>query len=54
MIYSQTQNWGELSSYLKFAPDMVNLDRPDRFKILASYPGVHRNLTATNPERIHG
>ena len=54
MIYSQTQNWGELSSYLKFAPDLVNLDRPDRFKILASYPGVHRHLKVSKTVRIHG
>ncbi len=54
MIYSRTQNWGELSSYLKFEPDMVNLDRPDRFKILSSYPGVHRHLKATRPEPFHG
>ncbi|MEO0384736.1 MAG: glycerophosphodiester phosphodiesterase family protein [Pseudomonadota bacterium] len=37
MIYSQTHDWDELSSYLKYKPDLVNLDRPDRFKLLADY-----------------
>ena len=54
MIYSQTQNWGELSSYLKFSPDMVNLDRPDRFKILTSYPGVRRHFEAMQQVPDHG
>ena len=54
MIYSQTPNWGELSSYLKFSPDMVNLDRPDRFKILTSYPGVRRHFEAMQQAPDHG
>jgi glycerophosphoryl diester phosphodiesterase len=45
MIYSQTSDWGDLAGYLKYKPDLVNLDRPDRFKLLADYPwrvpGLH-------------
>lgn len=49
MIYSRRSNWDDLAAYLKFAPDMVNLDYPDRFKILASYPQV-RHYFANQPE----
>ena len=44
MIYNRTQDWTELSSTLKLMPDRVNLDRPDRFKILASYPRVRHHF----------
>lgn len=44
MIYSQTDDWKELKSYLDLRPDMVNLDQPDRFKIVAAYPRVHRHF----------
>ncbi len=54
MIYSQTQDWNELASYLNLEPDMVNLDRPDRFKILASYPGVRRHFDAMQQAFAHG
>lgn len=37
MIYSQSHDWDELGSYLRYSPDLVNLDRPDRFKMLADY-----------------
>ena len=40
MIYSLTGAHGELQRILECAPDMVNLDRPDLFKILASYPDL--------------
>ena len=54
MIYSKTQDWAELSSYLDLRPDMVNLDRPDRFKILACYPGVRRHFQAVQDMCDHG
>lgn len=44
MIYSRRSEWDELASYIKYKPDMVNLDYPDRFKILASYPKVRRHF----------
>lgn len=37
MIYSQSHDWDDLSSYLAYSPDLVNLDRPDRFKMLSDY-----------------
>ena len=40
MIYSLTGAREDLQRILESAPDMVNLDRPDLFKILASYPGL--------------
>ena len=54
MIYSQTQDWEKLTSYLDLRPDMVNLDRPDRFKILACYPGVRRHFQAVQDMCDHG
>jgi glycerophosphoryl diester phosphodiesterase len=42
MIYSQSHDWDELASYLKYRPDLVNLDRPDRFKLLADYNWLER------------
>ena len=44
MIFSLRQQWDELASYQKYQPDMVNLDRPDRYKILASYPLVRKHF----------
>lgn len=46
MIYSRRSDWDELASYLKLKPDMVNLDFPDRFKILVSYPLVRKHFEA--------
>jgi len=46
MLYSRRAGWQELASYLKYKPDMVNLDYPDRFKIVASYPLVHQHFQA--------
>jgi glycerophosphoryl diester phosphodiesterase len=54
MIYSQTQDLVALSYYLDLRPDMVNLDRPDRFKILACYPGVRRHFQAVQDKCGHG
>ncbi len=48
MIYSRRSNWDDLGSYLETKPDMVNLDYPNRFKILASYPKVRRHFQAMN------
>ncbi|MGR3291963.1 MAG: glycerophosphodiester phosphodiesterase family protein [Paracoccaceae bacterium] len=47
MIFSTTSDWGDLGTYLKYSPDMVNLDYPDRFKILASYPEVRHHFETT-------
>ena len=44
MIYSQKDDWEDLASYLKYKPDLVNLDRPDRFKLLADYAWRERGL----------
>ena len=46
MLYSRRPGWDEMASYLKYKPDMVNLDYPDRFKIVASYPLVHQHFQA--------
>lgn len=40
MIYSQTHDIGKLQMILSSNPDLVNLDRPDLFKILAAYPDL--------------
>ncbi len=44
MIYSRQSDWDELASYLQFEPDMVNLDFPDRFKIVKAYPRVRSHF----------
>ncbi|PHR93533.1 MAG: hypothetical protein COA78_32680 [Blastopirellula sp.] len=54
MIYSLTQDWTELASYLQIKPDMVNLDHPDRFKILTTYPKVRRHFETMQRTRING
>ncbi len=54
MIYSQSEDWDALGSYLALKPDMINLDRPDRFKILVSYPAVRRHFKATQRRCQHG
>ncbi len=46
MIYSKRSNWDDLGSYLEVKPDMVNLDYPNRFKILTSYPLVRQHFLA--------
>jgi len=51
MIYSQRSDWDELASYHKYQPDMVNLDYPERFKILTSYPLVRRHFQAMSGVR---
>jgi len=54
MIYSRTEDWDDLSTYLKLIPDMINLDRPDKFKILASYPDVRHHFEAMTRGFNHG
>jgi len=44
MIYSRRAGWDDLASYIEYKPDMVNLDYPDRFKTLVSYPSVHQHF----------
>ena len=51
MIYSVLPNWNILESCLQYAPDMVNLDYPDRFKIVAAYPAVRRHFRAMQEGR---
>ncbi len=46
MIFSTRADWEDLESYLQYRPDMVNLDYPERFKIVASYPEVRRHFRA--------
>lgn len=45
MLYSRRSDWDELASYIKYRPDLVNLDYPDRFKILTSYPKVYQHFS---------
>ncbi len=40
MIFSLTANPQDINRLLTYKPDMVNLDRPDLFKIAASYPDL--------------
>lgn len=42
MIYSQTDEWETLASYRKHRPDLVNLDRPDRFKLITDFDWLER------------
>ena len=51
MIYSVLPDWDKLESCLQYAPDLVNLDYPDRFKIVAGYPAVLRHFRAMQEER---
>jgi len=51
MIFNHGQRWGDSEFCLEHQPDMVNLDRPDRFKIVASYPAVHAHFTAMQRRR---
>lgn len=43
MIYSRSHDWDDLASYAKYSPDLVNLDRPDRFKLLTDYDAKLRS-----------
>lgn|GEM_PF-222606 len=54
MIYSQSDDWDALGSYLALEPDLINLDRPDRFKILASYPAVRNHFKTMQRRCQHG
>ncbi len=51
MVYSQTRSASQLAEILASAPDLVNLDRPDLFKILASYPDLAWRLEGYGPGR---
>ena len=51
MIYSVLPGWEDLESCLQYAPDLVNLDYPDRFKIVAGYPAVRRHFRAMQEGR---
>ncbi len=44
MIYSRHSDRDNLASYLKYKPDMLNLDHPERFKIITSYPLVQQHF----------
>jgi len=54
MIYSRRSGWDDLASYLEYKPNMLNLDHPDRYKILASYPLVHRHFQSMLEHRSDG
>jgi len=49
MIFSKRRGWNDLVDCLSHAPDMVNLDHPDRFKILAAYPLVRQHFARVIP-----
>ena len=46
MVYSMTHDWEKLRQILETAPDLANLDRPDIFKMLASYPDLANRVFA--------
>lgn len=48
MIYCQSHDPSDLGQYLAYKPDMVNLDAPSRFKILADYPDVQKHFDLKN------
>ncbi len=50
MIFSTRGGWDDLAYCLSHAPDMVNLDHPDRFKILAAYPLVRQHFGGKHRE----
>ncbi|MCP4999702.1 MAG: hypothetical protein GY933_13425 [Hyphomicrobiales bacterium] len=50
MIFSLSHSWDDLAEYHRLGPDMVNLDRPDRFKIIAGYPLVYRHFAPRTGE----
>ncbi len=54
MIYSRRTDWNELASYQKYKPHMLNLDHPDRYKILASYPLVYRHFQSMQEAIANG
>jgi glycerophosphoryl diester phosphodiesterase len=54
MIFSRQHSWSELETCLNFRPDLVNLDRPDRYKILTSYPRVRQHFQASKQGRYTG
>jgi glycerophosphoryl diester phosphodiesterase len=44
MIFSLSHERTDLQRYLRYNPDMINLDSPIKFKILASYPDVQKHF----------
>ncbi len=46
MLFSVATGWEDMAACLAHAPDMVNLDQPGKFKIVASYPLVRRHFRA--------
>ena len=46
MIYSRRSGQRELASYLDYKPDMLNLDHPESFKIISSYPLVQQHFNS--------
>ena len=53
MVYDQSSEWEKLSVYLDKKPDLLNLDWPDRFKILSSYPNVYRHFLSMENGQPH-
>ena len=48
MIYSQSHELSDLKKYLDYKPDLMNLDAPGKFKILADYPDVQAHFDLKN------
>lgn len=44
MIFSLSHEQTDLQKYFAYNPDMINLDSPIKFKILASYPDVQKHF----------
>ena len=51
MLFSKQHQWDDLETCLSFRPDLANLDRPDRYKILTSYPRVRQHFQASNQDQ---
>lgn len=51
MIFSVRPGWEDLETCLQYAPDLVNLDYADRFKIVAAYPAVRKHFRAMREGR---
>ncbi|MYA87803.1 MAG: hypothetical protein F4X97_05035 [Boseongicola sp. SB0662_bin_57] len=52
MVFCLSDNLADLAKVLAVSPDLVNLDRPDLFKILQAYPDIVGNLRESVSPRV--